>query len=67
MLIASRISVIRADWARHQIVNCLLKAGKPEEALKETARLMAIVPDDPDVFRLRSSIYTGSSKIILLL
>lgn len=45
------------DWARHQIVNCLMKAGKPEEALKETARLMAIVPDDPDVFRLRSSIY----------
>lgn len=46
-----------SDWARHQIVNCLIKAGKPEEALKETARLMAIVPNDPDVFRLRSSIY----------
>ncbi len=46
-----------SDWARHQIVNCLLKAGKPEEALMETARLMAMVPNDPDVFRLRSSIY----------
>ncbi len=46
-----------SDWVRHQIVNCLIKAGKPEEALKETARLMAIVPNDPDVFRLRSSIY----------
>ncbi|MBP9089836.1 hypothetical protein KBI23_02335 [bacterium] len=46
-----------SDWARHQIVNCLLKAGKPEEALRETARLMAIVPNDPDVFRLRSSIF----------
>ena len=45
------------DWARHQIINCLIKAGKPEEALKETARLMAIVPNDPDAFRLRSSIY----------
>jgi len=46
-----------SDWARHQIINCLIKAGKPEEALKETARLMAIVPNDPDAFRLRSSIY----------
>lgn len=46
-----------SDWARHQIINCLIKAGKLEEALKETARLMAIVPNDPDAFRLRSSIY----------
>jgi tetratricopeptide (TPR) repeat protein len=46
-----------SDWARHQIINCLIKAGKPEEALKETARLLAIVPNDPDAFRLRSSIY----------
>jgi len=46
-----------SDWVRHQIINCLIKAGKPEEALKETGRLLAMVPNDPDVFRLRSSIY----------
>jgi tetratricopeptide (TPR) repeat protein len=46
-----------SDWVRHQTINCLIKAGKPEEALKETARLMAMVPNDPDALRLRSSIY----------
>ena len=46
-----------SDWVRHQIINCLIKAGKPEAALKESARLLAIVPNDPDALRLRSSIY----------
>jgi len=46
-----------SDWTQHQIINCLLKAGKDEEALKETARLISIAPGDADVYRLRASIY----------
>ncbi|CAN5152439.1 hypothetical protein BH11CYA1_BH11CYA1_16830 [soil metagenome] len=46
-----------SDWTQHQIINCLLKADKDQEALKESDKLISLVPGDADVFRLRSSVF----------